>query len=139
MNFYKLLALLFLTWSISSYTTEDLTSDIQQSDIIGHWDITVPTGMMFTEFSPDNRVLTGDRGTIAGQNASNHYFQDYALANSCEVADLALRSEMIDIEKIVNRMTIESINKTKGYRQEYSARNSSFENHLCYSFRRIDG
>lgn len=92
MNFYKLLALLFLTWSISSYTTEDLTSDIQQSDIIGHWDITVPTGMMFTEFSPDNRVLTGDRGTIAGQNASNHYFQYYALENGNEVIDFSYRS-----------------------------------------------
>jgi len=89
-------------------------------ELVGHWDITVPSGLMFMEFISDNRVLIGDRGAIGEQDVSKHYFQDYTFTDN-EVINLPLGCKMVNIEIAGDRMTFVFLNEAKGYRQEYTA------------------
>ncbi len=118
MNSYQLFGLLCLLLSICSCTTESIP-EINHSDLIGHWDVTVPSGLQFVEFTSDNRVFIGDRGALGPLDISNHYYQDYRLNENDEVENLPADSKMTEISIIGDRMTFRLV--SPDYDQQYVA------------------
>jgi len=97
MNILKLLSLACLLLLMSTCSLEEelpssSNRSISDTKLIGHWDITVPTGLMFLEFMEGNQVLIDDRGSIGPQRVSTRYFESYEIdqdvirfSNGCEM------------------------------------------------------
>jgi len=76
---YQLAALLCLVLGMISCSSSDFSDHINHAELEGHWNITVPSGLMFVEFTSDQKVLIGDRGAIGEKDISLHYFQEYKI------------------------------------------------------------
>ena len=79
MRLYQLafLLCLLLVTVMSCSTEEDRPVQIEQSDLVGQWDVTVRGALLFIEFTEDNRVLIQDRGAIGQPDSTIYYYQDY--------------------------------------------------------------
>jgi len=130
MKFYQHLSLLCLLFGICSCTQEDV-SHIEHSQLIGHWDISVPSGLQFIEFISDSEVLIGDRGAIGEMNVSQHYYQKYNLSQINQIVDLPSGCKMTNLHFCNGRLTFDFINPSTNYEQSYFAykkTNSDFDN-----------
>jgi len=116
----QLAALVCLLFGMISCSTENISNQITHSDLEGHWNITVPSGLMFIEFTPDNRILIGDRGAIGAKDVSQHYFQDYKLTGNDIIAGLPFGCQMEEVLIQGDRMTFVFKNPSTGYSQPYS-------------------
>jgi len=121
MNSYQLLAVLCLVLGLCSCSSEDFPQDPTQSDLIGHWNITVRSGLQFVEFIEGGKILIDDRGAIGTPDISKTYYHDYKLKEGAEVIDLPSESRMTDISIKGDRMTFVFINDLTGYRMPYTA------------------
>lgn len=121
MKTYQLLMLLTLLCGLFSCTQDNSSTDIHTSDLIGHWNITVPSGLQFIEFISDTKVLIGDRGAIGDLDTSQHYYHDYDLSIDNEVINLPSGCKMINLNLQYDRLTFEFTNPTTGYTLNYYA------------------
>jgi len=121
MKWYQLPMLLTLLCSLYSCTQDNDSPDIHTSDLIGHWNITVPSGLQFIEFISDTKVLIGDRGAIGDLDISQHYYHDYDLSINNEVINLPSGCKMTNLNLQYDRLTFEFINPETGYTLNYYA------------------
>lgn len=121
MKTYQLLTLLTLLCGLFSCTQDNSSTDIHTSDLIGHWNITVPSGLQFIEFISDTKVLIGDRGAIGELDISQHYYHDYKISTDNEVIHLPSGCKMTNLNLQNNRLTFEFINPETGYTLNYYA------------------
>jgi len=124
----RLLAFLCLL-GIVGCTKDDSSSDIMHNDLIGHWNISVLSGLQFIEFTPNNGVLIDDRGAIGVRDISKHYLQQYNLKDNV-IIDLPSGARMEDVVIHGNRMTFTFVNPAKNYSQPYTAYNVSMSDDL---------
>lgn len=129
MKFYQLLLLLSLLCICSSCTQEESTQDIRHDQLIGHWDISVPSGLQFIEFISDTEVLIGDRGAIGEVDISQHYYQEYNLSNTNQIVNLPSGSMMTNLNFEHGRFTFDFINPTTGHERKYYAFKASEKAH----------
>jgi hypothetical protein len=109
-----------MLWAISSCVPDDLTEQqIVQSELVGHWDVTTLSGLMFVEFTPDNRVLIHDRGALGPRDQSAFYFQDYAFSDHKTIEGLPDNSRMTAITVLGDQLSFVLENPTTGYRLQY--------------------
>lgn len=79
MRLYQLALMICLSWAVMSCNPEVLPEQIVESDLVGQWDVTVRGGLLFLEFTEDNRVLIQDMGAIGQPDTAAYYYQDYKL------------------------------------------------------------
>lgn len=116
----QLLLLLGLLLCLASCSSEFEQPELQQEDIIGHWNLTVPSGLQFIEFISEGKMLIGDRGAMGQMDVSKHYLQDYTF-DSGHVTGLPAGARMENISVIGDRMTFDFINTEKGINYEFTA------------------
>ena len=105
MNILKLLSIACLLLYISSCTTEEElplpnSKSLSHSQLIGHWNITVPTGLMFLEFMEGNQVLIDDRGAIGPERVSTRHLERYEIdqnviriSNDCFMSNITFSGD----------------------------------------------
>ena len=121
MRLYQLafLLCLLLVTVMSCSTEEDRPVQIEQSDLVGQWDVTVRGALLFIEFTEDNRVLIQDRGAIGQPDSTIYYYQDYKLLENNTIEGLPGNSVMSEITVSGDRLTFFFSNPTNGHRLKY--------------------
>lgn len=121
MTYSKFLALLCLVICFCSCSTENTIPEIEEEALLGHWNITVPSGLQFIEFISNGRVLMGDRGALGTMDVSQHYLHTYQLNGVNGVEGLPSESRMDNVIIEGDRMTFDFINPQTGYKMPYTA------------------
>lgn len=120
MHYPRLVILICMLWTISSCVPDDLAEQqIVQSELIGHWDVTTLSGLMFVEFTPDNRVLIHDRGALGPEDQSAYYFQDFTFTDDKTIEGLPNNSQMKEITVLGDNLSFVLENPTTGYSLQY--------------------
>ena len=121
MRLYQLafLLCLLLVTVMSCSTEEDRPVQIEQSDLVGQWDVAVRGALLFIEFTEDNRVLIQDRGAIGQPDSTIYYYQDYKLLENNTIEGLPGNSVMSEITVSSDRLTFFFSNPTNGHRLKY--------------------
>ena len=96
-----------------------LPEPIVEEDLIGRWDVTVRGGLMFVEFTPDNRVLIQDRGAIGKKDSTIYYYQDYDFMGDNTIENLPGSSTMSDIVVEGDKITFTFSSPSTGHRLRY--------------------
>jgi len=128
MKLYQLLAGLAMLLGICSCGLDDGIEPLSSSDLIGHWNISVPSGLQFVEFIDNDKVLIDDRGAIGTTGISKRYYDSYSLDLSERVIQLAATCRMEEVSVDRDRMTFVFVCKSTGYRMPYTAHKILAEN-----------